>query len=105
MFILRPKAPERGSERARRHIRSDSVHVYAREHAQQETATRVCVSLEDMCVSVTRRRDLLVVFWRTHNGDGLGQHELVGAVCVEVHAGQERRLGGVGLEPGRETII
>ena len=51
------------------------------------------------------RGDLLVVFGCTHNGDGLRQHELVGAVCVEVHTGQERCLGGVGLEPGRETII
>ena len=53
-------------------------------------------------VAVRVAVDLLVVFGRTHDGDGLRQHQLVGAVCVEVHAGQERRLGGVSLEPGGE---
>lgn len=34
---------------------------------------------------------------RADDSDGLWQHHLVGAVCVEVNAGQEGRLCGVSL--------
>lgn len=44
-----------------------------------------------------RDRDSLVVFGRADDGDGFRQHELVGAVCMQVNTGQEGRLGGVGL--------
>ena len=41
--------------------------------------------------------DSLVELGRADDGDCLRQHHLVGAVCVEVDAGQKGRLGGVGL--------
>lgn len=41
--------------------------------------------------------DSLIKLRRADDGDGLRQHHLVGAVCVEVDAGQEGRLCGVSL--------
>lgn len=40
----------------------------------------------------------LVELGRADDGDGLRQHHLVGAVCVEVDTGQEGRLCGVSLQ-------
>lgn len=40
----------------------------------------------------------LLVFWRTHNSNGLWQHHLVGAVRVQVNAGEEGCLRGVSLK-------
>lgn len=48
----------------------------------------------------TERREFsnsLVELRRADNSDGFWQHHLVGAVCVEVNAGQEGRLCGVSL--------
>lgn len=41
---------------------------------------------------------LLLVFRRTHNSNGLWQHHLVGAVRVQVDAGEEGCLRGVSLK-------
>lgn len=41
---------------------------------------------------------LLLVLWRAHNSDGLWQHHLVGAVRVQVDAGEESCLSGVSLK-------
>ncbi len=41
--------------------------------------------------------DSLIELRRAHDSNGLRQHHLVGAVCVEVDAGQEGRLCGVSL--------
>lgn len=43
----------------------------------------------------------------THDGNGFRQHELVGAVGVKVHTGQERCLRGVGMNPSQreETML
>ena len=46
------------------------------------------------CVSVL---DILVVFRSADDGDGLRQHQLIRTVSVEVNAGEEGRLCGVGL--------
>lgn len=44
---------------------------------------------------------LLFMLWGAHNGNRLGQHQLIGAVSVKIHTGQERGLRGVRLQMGR----
>lgn len=43
----------------------------------------------------------LLVFWRTDNGYRLWQHHLVGAVCMQVHAGEESCLGRMCMDPAQ----
>lgn len=49
----------------------------------------------------------IVVLGRADDGDGFRQHELVGAVCMQVYTGQEGRLGGVGMDPAQsqQTVV
>ena len=54
--------------------------------------------------------DSLLVFWSHHNGHSLIQHDLVGAVTVEVNTGHEGCLGGVclyieGGGGGGDTVV
>lgn len=45
----------------------------------------------------------LLVLWRAHNSDGLWQHHLVGAVRVQVDAGEESCLSGVSMDPAERN--
>lgn len=47
------------------------------------------------------------MLWGTHDGNGLWQHKLIGAVSVEIHTGQECRLRGVCVNPSQreETML
>ena len=53
-----------------------------------------------MCVC---ERDPLVVFGSTDDGDGLGQHQLIGAVSVQVDTGEEGCLSGMSLNTHTHT--
>lgn len=58
-------------------------------------------TLRNIVQSITRRETeetVRLVLGRTHNGQRLWQHHLVGAVRVQVHARQERRLTGMSLK-------
>lgn len=50
---------------------------------------------------IRRQREItsLVIFGSAHDSDGFGHHELVGALRVEVHGRQERRLCRVSMDP------
>ncbi len=57
-----------------------------------------------MCVPVCML-DLLVVFRRTDDGDGLWQHQLIRTVSVEVDAGEEGRLSGMSLNTTQRSKV
>lgn len=52
--------------------------------------------------SAEGERGVLVVLRGADDGDGLWQHQLVRAVSVEVDAGEEGRLCGMGLKDSRQ---
>lgn len=45
------------------------------------------------------------MLWGAHNGNRLGQHQLIGAVSVKIHTGQEGSLRGVRLQMGRKSLV
>lgn len=58
-------------------------------------------TLGDIIQSITggeTEESIGLVLGRTNNGQSLGQHHLVRAVRVQVHAGQECRLSGMRLK-------
>lgn len=58
-----------------------------------------------MVDSEARSPHLLLMLWGAHNGNRLGQHQLIGAVSVKIHTGQERGLRGVRLQMGRKSLV
>ena len=68
-------------------------------HSLFFSLTRTHTHTRTLSLSLSHtHRNSLIVLWSTDNGDGFWQHELVGAVSVQVNTGQERRLRRVGLE-------
>lgn len=48
---------------------------------------------------------LLFMLWGAHDGNRFGQHQLIGAVSVKIHTGQERSLRGVRLQMERKSLM